>query len=91
MAFTAENTETLLERGAREYVNHPRGVAIINRKLRVSSIYVWFREDFGGNADDLMDHWQEYANGALADALQSYSGGLEHGYDWRLNSPETKP
>jgi hypothetical protein len=91
VAFTAENTETLLERGAKEYVNHRRGVAVINRKLRVSSIYVWFREDFGGNADDLMAHWQKYAEGALADALQSYSGGLEHDYDWRLNSAETKP
>src|SRR5918995_6998377 len=57
-AFTAENTENLLERGAKEYVNHPRGVAVMNRKLRVSSIYVWFREDFGGNADDLMEHWR---------------------------------
>jgi hypothetical protein len=90
-AFTAENTENLLERGAKEYVNHPRGVAVRNRKLRVSSIYVWFREDFGGNADDLMEHWREYADGALADALQSYSGGLEHEYDWRLNGAETKP
>ena len=90
-AFTAENTENLLERGAKEYVNHPRGVAVINRKLRVSSIYVWFREDFGGNADDLMEHWREYADGALAGALQSYSGGLEHDYDWRLNNAETKP
>jgi hypothetical protein len=90
-AFTAENTENLLERGAKEYVNHPRGVAVRNRKLRVSSIYVWFREDFGGNADDLMEHWREYADGALADALQSYSGGLEHEYDWRLNGAETQP
>jgi hypothetical protein len=44
-----------------------------------------FREDFGGNADDLMEHWREYADGPLAEALQSYSGGLEHDYDWRLN------
>jgi hypothetical protein len=91
MAFTAENTDNLLERGAKEYVNHPRGVAVRNRKLRVSSIYVWFREDFGGNADDLMEHWREYAEGPLAEALQSYSGGLEHDYDWRLNGVEAKP
>ena len=89
-AFTAENTENLLERGAKEYVNHPRGVAVRNQKLRVSSIYVWFREDFGGNADDLMEHWREYADGPLAAALQSYSGGLEHDYDWRLNGVESQ-
>jgi hypothetical protein len=89
-AFTAENMETLLDRGAREYVNHPRGVAVRNRKLRVSSIYVWFRGDFGGSADDLMEHWREYADGPLANELKNYSGGLEHDYDWRLNDPETK-
>jgi Protein of unknown function, DUF547 len=32
-AYTSENTEALLETGAREYVNHPRGVAIKNGKL----------------------------------------------------------
>ena len=50
-AYTSDNTEALLEKGAREYVNHPRGVAIKNGKLYVSSIYVWFQEDFGGSAE----------------------------------------
>ena len=90
-AYTSENTEALLEKGAREYVNHPRGVAIKNGKLHVSSIYVWFQEDFGGSAEGLMEHWAKYANETLADALQNYSGGLEHDYDWRLNDAEPKP
>jgi Protein of unknown function, DUF547 len=90
-AYTSENTEALLEKGAREYVNHPRGVVIRNGKLHVSSIYVWFQEDFGGSAEGLMEHWAKYANQALADALQNYSGGLEHDYDWRLNDAEPKP
>ena len=87
-AYTAANTEELLERGAREFVNHPRGVAIQNGRLRVSSIYVWFQEDFGGDAEGLMEHWQQYANPRLADALGKYSGGLAHEYDWRLNGVE---
>jgi hypothetical protein len=90
-AYTSENTEALLEKGAREYVNHPRGVVIKNGKLYVSSIYVWFQEDFGGSAEGLMEHWAKYANQKLADALQNYSGGLEHDYDWRLNDAEPKP
>jgi hypothetical protein len=88
VAYTSANTESLLEKGAREYINHPRGVTIKNGKLRVSSIYVWFQEDFGGSAEGLMEHWREYADGALASSLQSYSGGLDHDYDWRLNAPE---
>jgi len=42
-------------------------------------------------AADLMEHWQEYAEPALAGALEKYQGGLAHDYDWRLNGVETKP
>ena len=91
-AYTGDNTEALLEKAAREFVNHPRGVQIKNGRLKVSSIYVWYDADFGGSAQGLMEHWQDYAEGALADALSKYSGGLEHDYDWRLNGePETPP
>jgi len=90
-AYTNENTEALLERGAKEFVNHPRGVSIQKGKLQVSSLYIWFQEDFGRDAEDLMEHWQQYANPALADALEKYSGGLAHDYDWRLNGVEAKP
>jgi hypothetical protein len=90
-AFTAENSETLLDRGAIDFINHPRGVTIQKGRLQVSSIYVWFQEDFGGAAEELMEHWQKYANPPLADALEKYSGGLAHDYDWRLNGVEEKP
>jgi hypothetical protein len=91
VAFTSDNTEALLERGANEYVNHPRGVAIKNGKLSVSSIYIWFQEDFGASAEGLMEHWLKFATGALAERLNRYSGGLDHDYDWRLNGTETRP
>jgi hypothetical protein len=90
-AYTGASTDALLEKGAREFVNHPRGVAIQKGKLQVSSIYVWFQEDFGRGAADLIEHWLEYAEPALADALEKYQGGLAHDYDWRLNGTETKP
>lgn len=88
LSYTAANTEELLERGAREFINHPRGVAIQKGRLQVSSIYVWFQEDFGGDAEGLMEHWQQYAGPRLADALSKYTGGLAHDYDWRLNGVE---
>lgn len=91
VAFTSDNTEALLEQGAREFINHPRGVSIRDGRLRVSSIYVWFQEDFGGDAQGLMEHWQEYAEPKLLDALGKYVGGLSHDYDWRLNGVDTKP
>ena len=91
LVFTGDNTEGLLEKGAREFINHPRGVDIQKNRLQVSSIYVWFQEDFGRDAEDLMEHWQKYADPQLTDALEKYSGGLAHDFDWRLNGVETKP
>src|SRR5581483_7239573 len=88
LAFSAENSEGLLEKAAREFINHPRGVSIQKVRLQVSSLYVWFQEDFGASADGLMDHWQEFADPPLAEALGKYSGGLAHDYDWRLNAAE---
>jgi hypothetical protein len=41
-------------------------------------------------AADLMEHWQEYAEPALAGALEKYQGGLAHDYDWRLNGSDSR-
>jgi hypothetical protein len=38
-----------------------------------------------------MEHWQQYANPALAQELEKYSGGLAHDFDWRLNGVDLKP
>lgn len=86
-AYSADNTEALLEKGAREFINHPRGVALADGKLKVSSIYVWFQEDFGGTTEGLITHWKKYVTGRLADTLMNYRGGFDHDYDWRLNGP----
>ena len=88
-AFTADNTETLLERGALDFINHPRGVAIQKGRLQVSSIYVWFQEDFGGDAEGLMEHWQKYANPPARRCAGKIQRRLAHDYDWRLNGVET--
>jgi len=90
-AYSSDNLEGLLEKSAREFVNHPRGVSIQNGKLRVSSLYVWFQEDFGRGAEELMAHWQQYANPPLAEELAKYQGRLAHDYDWRLNDVDAKP
>jgi hypothetical protein len=84
-AFTPENSERLLEEAARAYVNHPRGARFEGRTLHVSSIYVWFRADFGGSDAGVLRHLRQYATGALAARLADYAGGLTDSYDWSLN------
>ncbi len=87
-AFSGENTEELLDTAAREYVNHIRGVDIIDEDFMVvSSIYTWFVEDFGGNEETVIDHLLQYAEPELAGKLQDFAGFIEYEYDWALNQP----
>ncbi len=83
-AFTAQRREAMLERAARAYVNHPRGARVTEDGLVVSSIYVWFAEDFGGEAG-VLKHLREYARGDLRKRLDTVSGIADYGYDWSLN------
>lgn len=84
-AFTAANTERLLEAGATAFVNHPRGARVAQRRLTVSSIYEWFSEDFGGDDAGVITHLRRYANGSLAIALAGIRRVAGDDYDWSLN------
>ena len=84
-AFTAANTETLLEQGARGFVNHPRGARVVDGRLRVSSIYVWFQDDFGGGEAGVLAHLRRYAAPPLAEPLAPIRAIDATGYDWELN------
>jgi hypothetical protein len=87
VAYTAANTEQLLDRGAREYINHPRGAHLENGRLVLSSIYDWYQEDFGGNEAGVLLHLERYAEPGLAAALRDYEGRISYEYDWGLNEP----
>lgn len=84
-AYSALNTEALLERGARDFINHPRGAQVVDGKLQTSSIYRWFEDDFGGNDRGVITHLRQYASAALKQALTSIDSISNHAYDWRLN------
>ncbi|MBI2383730.1 MAG: DUF547 domain-containing protein [Gammaproteobacteria bacterium] len=84
-AYTSGNMEEMLDAGARAYVNHPRGVAVRDGKLQVSSIYVWFKADFGGGDAGVVEHLRRYAEPALARQLEGVSRIAADAYDWSLN------
>lgn len=84
-AYTAANTEALLEAGARAFVNHPRGARIDNGKLVVSSLYEWFKSDFGGNDAGVIAHLMRYAEPPLAAQLAAIRKIGDDAYDWKLN------
>jgi hypothetical protein len=83
-AFTADNTERMLEGAARDYINNPRGVRVEDDSLVVSSIYAWFTDDFGGGVAGVLAHLRKYANPELISELDA-AQDLEDAYDWTLN------
>lgn len=88
-AWYADTLDAELDRAAREYINDPRGVTIRNNgTLQVSTIYKWFREDFGGNNDGVIDHLLEYAEPELKVQIEAKRRITKHEYDWSLNDVE---
>jgi hypothetical protein len=83
-AYTAENLEAMLEAGARAYVNSPRGFARVGGKLVASSIYAWYRSDWGSDAE-VLAHARRYATGETASLLRTARRIDGHRYDWSLN------
>lgn len=86
-AFTAANTEAMLDEAARVYVNHRRGTQVKSGILTVSKIYAWYAEDFGNSAEGVIEHLKRYAAPALAAVLERADGIDGYTYDWSLNEP----
>lgn len=85
-AWRAETLNADLEAAARAYVNHPRGVSVsADGSLRLSSIYRWFREDFGTSDANVIAHLRRYADDDLAPRLSRATRISGHDYDWALN------
>jgi hypothetical protein len=88
VAYTAENVMGQLGSAETAFVNHPRGVTFTERgRLRLSSIFKWYQEDFAADQAGLLRYLAENHR-TLADRLLEYQGGIEFKYDWNLNQAE---
>lgn len=85
-AFTAAGLTQSLDSAARDYINSPRGVRIRpDGSLVVSSIYIWFEDDFGGSRETVLKHLQRHAGPGLKPRLTGASAIRAYDYDWSLN------
>jgi hypothetical protein len=87
-AFTSANTKLLLERSVREFINHPRGVNLQNKRLQTSRIFAWYGQDFG-STKKMIKFFAHYAEDIKALYLLGFSGEIAYHFDSRLNAPET--
>lgn len=83
--WRAETLDADRERAARAFINSPRGAMVKNGGLTVSSIYKWFKEDFGGSKASVVSHLREYADDDLAAAIDAGAKIKDYDYDWSLN------
>lgn len=82
-AYTGESVAAMLAQGARDYVNHPRGVAVSAGVITASKVYSWYADDFGGKKN-LKPHWTTFAAPDLAAQIDAARIG-GYAYDWSLN------
>ena len=89
-AFNAENIDAMLDQAAREFINHPRGASVNYSLLRVSSIYSWFQDDFGGDDAGVIAHIRQYADAKLQTSIEGQKIISQHHFDWTINDPNAK-
>ena len=80
VAFTEENVDTSLEKLMKEFVNDSTRNKITNKKIQISSIFDWFKEDFRKEGS-VIDYLNKYSDTEIKkNTRTSYLK-----YDWTLN------
>ena len=85
-AYTEHNTAKLLDKGARDYINSPRGVRFDGGRIIASKLFSWYDDDFGDEAE-LLDHLRKHASPELKARLDGKTEIYDYEYDWALNAP----
>ena len=85
--FTADTLDDMLNKGASDYINHPRGVTVEGDKLTLSTLFKWYREDFGQDSASVVQRLAQHAKPDLAQRMERYQGRISYQYDWALNKP----
>jgi len=84
-AFTGAKLSQQLDSASRDYVNSSRGVRFENGRPVISSLYVWYQNDFGGTDRGVLDHLRRYAAPPLERKLAGVKSIGKDAYDWGLN------
>lgn len=84
-AWTAANLDSRLNSAAYDFINSGRAVRSSLCGIRLSKIYKWYKDDFGGDDESVLAHVRQYANGETANALCNRTSISGYFYDWSLN------
>jgi hypothetical protein len=71
---------------ARNCGNNARGAEVSDGRLVVSSIYEWYKSDFGDSDEGVIRHLRKYAGPELAPELDGVKRLADNHYDLSLNA-----
>jgi len=87
-AWEAATLEADLTSAARDFVASDRGVRVDSSgRIIASSIFKWYKDDFGGSEASILRHLRQYASGSKKAALDAAGDIAKFDYDWDLNIP----
>lgn len=85
-AFKGETLSKQLNQAASDYINSLRAVQIINNELVISKVFDWFKDDFGGSDEHIIQHIRDYAKPPLKKKMTNISKISTYHYNWHLNA-----
>lgn len=85
--YTGDNVEQLLEENTKRFFNNSnKGVYIEGNKLVVSSIFKWYKSDFGGSNDGIKVFIKRYVDEDMKLKIDQIKK-ISYQYNWELNKP----
>lgn len=84
--FSADDVDAMLEANAIRHVNGRYAITGGSADaVRVSGIYMWYKDDFGGSDAAVIEHLRRFSRGATVGRLQGVRRLAGQDYDWSLN------
>ena len=81
-AYTPANVESLLEKQTKLAVNNPNFIKVKGKKVAISEIFKWYKEDFVTKDQDVIAYLNKYRSTPIAKGSKvSY-----YSYNWNLNA-----
>jgi hypothetical protein len=84
LPLRAQTLDAQLNAARDAFIAHPRGAQMSAKGLRVSSIFHWYGEDFGGPAG-VVRYIKTHGARGLAATIKADTKIAGHDYDWALN------
>jgi hypothetical protein len=85
-AFTAANLNAMLDAGEKNFLASPRAAGFAGDTLKLSSLFDWYKSDFGLTERVVLTWLERHAPPATATRIKSHHGKVVYVYDWKLNA-----